>query len=380
MMQSKKTNNKHSANNKPTNNKPTNNLTKNNVNKLTTSAGQPNTRRVVIAGKVKYLPIIQKNNMVIDNPLNVKKMHNSNMVIDNPSNVKKMHNDKMMHNNKIKMLDKNKSMLDKKNKPILDNKDKSMLNKKNKPILDKKNKSILDSDIQILDNDVLDNDVINNDVLDNDVLDNDTLDNDTLDNDILDNQIDEYNNNAKTHNHRIGLVKGKMHKATDTRRLPPSIAKKVNELANAVASSSTRSSEKNQQFAPSAKKTSGLTNKIPSKYAQQIENNVRKQTIKNIKCFSDLRRLKAIQDIDPSSNVDHNKASIQELRKLKVEQRKQNQIDAKKRAESNKKESAIQEILRDEKRSKLSKALAIKKLSINSRHKNKNNQVGEILI
>lgn len=111
--------------------------------------------------------------------------------------------------------------------------------------------------------------------------------------------------------------------------------------------------------------------RMPHRFAQKVEKNVREKTTKNITNFVDLRRLKAIHDIEPNSKIDANKASIQELRKIKIQQHKQNQADAKKKAESNKRESAIQEILRDEKMSKLSKALAIKKLSVNSRHKTK---------
>lgn len=118
-----------------------------------------------------------------------------------------------------------------------------------------------------------------------------------------------------------------------------------------------------------AKTKNAPAKKIPSKYAKQMENDVKKQTIKSVKNFSDLRRIKAIQDLAPDANVDTNKASIIELRKLKMEQRKMEQLAQKKRSEANKRETAVQEILKNDKMSKFAKTVAIKNLSINSRNR-----------
>ena len=109
--------------------------------------------------------------------------------------------------------------------------------------------------------------------------------------------------------------------------------------------------------------------RIPSKYAKQIENDVKKQTVKNAKNFTDLRRIRALQDIAPNTEIDVNKASIIELRKLRIEQRKREQAEQKKKCESNKRESAIQGILTNDKMTKFGKAIAIKNLSVNSRTK-----------
>jgi len=97
-------------------------------------------------------------------------------------------------------------------------------------------------------------------------------------------------------------------------------------------------------------------------------------TVKNVKNFSDLRRVRALESITDDPNIDTNKASIGELRKLKVEQRKKDQLDAKKKLESNKKETAIQDILKNDKMSKFAKTVAIKNLSINSRNKKQQQQ------
>jgi len=108
--------------------------------------------------------------------------------------------------------------------------------------------------------------------------------------------------------------------------------------------------------------------KVPSKYAKQIENDIKRQTEKNVKNFADLRRLKAIQSINQDTAIiDTTKASVIELRKLRIEQRKHEQAVAKQTAVANKRESAIQEILRNDKMSKFAKTVAIKNLSVNSR-------------
>lgn len=144
------------------------------------------------------------------------------------------------------------------------------------------------------------------------------------------------------------------------KRVPSAIAKKM-EIHKAVVAK--------QNIMIKRKPNSTSSNKkIPSKYAKQIENDVKKQTIKNVKNFSDLRRVKAMQEINPDSDIDASKASIIELRKLKIEQRKKEQSEMKKRAEANKRESKIQEILRNDKMSKFSKTLAIKNLSVTSRN------------
>lgn len=109
--------------------------------------------------------------------------------------------------------------------------------------------------------------------------------------------------------------------------------------------------------------------KIPQRYAKEIQKNVKSQTVKNVKNFSDLRRVKALENIPPDTDIDANKASIAELRKLHTEQRRREQAEIKKKSDLNKKESAIQDILKNDKMSKFAKTLAIKNLSVNSRHR-----------
>lgn len=116
-------------------------------------------------------------------------------------------------------------------------------------------------------------------------------------------------------------------------------------------------------------KSGEKSRRIPTKYAQQVEIDVKKQTLKNVKSFSDLRRVKAIQDINPENDVDTNRASIAELRRLKIEQRKRDFEENKKKAETNKRENAIQEILKNDKMSKFAKTVAIHNLSVSSRNR-----------
>jgi hypothetical protein len=146
------------------------------------------------------------------------------------------------------------------------------------------------------------------------------------------------------------------------RRLPSAFAKNMAIHSNKI---------KEMQIVKKGSNDSNKSNKkIPARYAKEIDKDVKKQTVKNVKNFADLRRVKALENIAPDSDIDANKASIAELRKLRIEQRKREQTELKKKSESNKKESAIQDILKNDKMSKFAKTVAIKNLSVNSRHKN----------
>jgi hypothetical protein len=149
---------------------------------------------------------------------------------------------------------------------------------------------------------------------------------------------------------------------TPQKKIPSSIAKKM-EIYNAKM-------EKQNRTCPKNKTQSSKT--IPPKYAQQIEKDAKKSTMKNVKNFSELRKVKMMENLD--INIDANKTSITELRKMKMEQRKNEMLEAKKRLELNKKESAVKTILADDKMSKFAKTVAIKNLSVNSRN-GKNNKV-----
>lgn len=169
-------------------------------------------------------------------------------------------------------------------------------------------------------------------------------------------------NNKKNDNNKLSKILHDNDETTEpTKKLPSSLAKKM-QIHKTVMAKQIPKINKNKMGSNSGKK-------IPSKYAKQIENDVKKQTVKNVKNFSDLRRIKALQDINPDIDIDANKASIIELRKLRIEQRKKEQAELKKRAEANKRDSAIQDILRNDKMSKFAKTVAIKNLSVNSRNR-----------
>lgn len=107
--------------------------------------------------------------------------------------------------------------------------------------------------------------------------------------------------------------------------------------------------------------------KIPSKYAKPLEDEVKKYAVKNVRNFTDLRRVVSRENVKPDRDIDINSASIAELRKLRIEQRKRDQTESTERI-ANTKESAVQSILRDESLSKFAKAVKIKNLSVASRH------------
>lgn len=117
--------------------------------------------------------------------------------------------------------------------------------------------------------------------------------------------------------------------------------------------------------------------RVPKKYAKEIEKEVKKQTVKNIRNFSDLHRIRAIQDLPSDINIDANRASIMELRRIKMEHRKK-ELEEKKKQEANKRDSVIQEILNNDKMSKFAKALAIKNLSVTSRHRKKVDRLDKV--
>jgi hypothetical protein len=148
-----------------------------------------------------------------------------------------------------------------------------------------------------------------------------------------------------------------------TKKIPQGLAKKMEQHQQL---------QQQRQLQPKSGSKSSQVNvshghRIPSKYAKHIENEVKKQTIKNVRNFSDLRKIKEMQNLDIT--MDPSKVSIQELRKLSLEKRKKDLLEQKKNSESNKKETAVQSILNNEKMSKFSKMVAIRNLSANSRRK-----------
>jgi hypothetical protein len=104
--------------------------------------------------------------------------------------------------------------------------------------------------------------------------------------------------------------------------------------------------------------------RVPVKYAKTIEDEIKKKTIKNVKTFSDLKKIHEMQNLD--INGDPSKISIVELRKLNLE-KKRKEFEENKQKMENKKESAVQSILNDEKMSKFSKMVKIKNLANNNR-------------
>lgn len=115
--------------------------------------------------------------------------------------------------------------------------------------------------------------------------------------------------------------------------------------------------------------------RVPSKYAKQIDMTIKNETAKKVKNFSQLRRVRDMQQVDIENvDIDVNRASVNELRKLRTIQKKKEVADAKKRME-NKKETVVQNILKDESMTKLSKTLAIRNMSVNSRHKKQSDKI-----
>lgn len=122
--------------------------------------------------------------------------------------------------------------------------------------------------------------------------------------------------------------------------------------------------------------TESLKSKVVDKsvtkcYAQKIENETKKKNVSNAKNFTDLRKAKLLQSIHAPANMDTNHSSTKELRQLSINQRKKDLEDQKKKSVFAKRESAVEEILKNDHLSKFAKMVAIKNLSVHHRHSKK---------
>lgn len=171
--------------------------------------------------------------------------------------------------------------------------------------------------------------------------------------------------------------------------IPESISESISEpvVQESIPESDNNRSKRNVREArvgslkrPVSSNQSQVSNKIltsqggkhvPKKYVKFIENDVKLKASKNIRTLVELKRINAINALDSDCNFDASKASMAELRKLRLEQRQKKQSELKKKLEDNKKDDIIQNILKNDKMTQLSKALAIKNLSINSKYNSK---------
>lgn len=136
-----------------------------------------------------------------------------------------------------------------------------------------------------------------------------------------------------------------------------------------------KKSEQEIQTETKTKRITAGSKRVPPKYAKNMEQRIKDEAIKKAKNFSELRRIKAMQSIDQTDiDIDITKATMQDLRKQKTLQRKKEMAEEKKRNET-KKSSPVQIIMDDPNMSKLSKHIAIKNLSANSRHKQQANNI-----
>ena len=259
-------------------------------------------RRVIVAGKVKYLPIKKENTNIFSSK-----------------------------SGELSDSDKLKNFLNGDITNITNNTNNKDENEKEMPIF-KKNKKIITKDKKNIPSTI----------------------NYQSDSEINKSNIGESNDE---------IIKNDNFIAKTPKKIPSVIAKKMEQYKATIVKQNSILNKKNKMSS---------SKKVPSKYAKQIEKDVKKQTVKNIRNFSDLRKIRALHDIKPDTEIDANKASIIELRKLRMEQRKKEQQELKKKSEMNKKDNAIQEILKNDKMSKFAKAVAIKNLSVNSRNRKNN--------
>jgi hypothetical protein len=121
-----------------------------------------------------------------------------------------------------------------------------------------------------------------------------------------------------------------------------------------------------QALHPSYDKSSKMeARKLPERYAKEIENENKTKAIKSVHNFTELRKFKTLENLKPGTDLSG--ATMSDLRKIQIEQRRKEYADSIKK-QSPEKESKIQEILNNEKMSKFSKTLAIRNLA-NGRRK-----------
>ncbi|XWV25924.1 hypothetical protein QJ857_gp1156 [Tupanvirus soda lake] len=347
MISSKKDKNKNQKNGKKNKNRAEEEIPKKSV----VNTQPPGTRRVIVAGKVKYLPIKSEN-------VNETTMSNKN--ITTKQEISKT-NTKSTNTKSTKTFPQTKIFNAKTNTTSKPKETKQVRNNHENndetidiPIFKKENKQVMEQTKKIPNRSQNNVGVKNT----KEIIPSKVLQAGSKTKQNTNNKINKTSENSN----RLSKILDENDEMTEpTKKIPSSLAKKM-QVHKTVMARHIPNTKKNKMSNSSGKK-------IPSKYAKQIENDVKKQTVKNVKNFSDLRRIKALQDINPDIDIDANKASIIELRKLRIEQRKKEQADLKKRAEANKRDSAIQDILRNDKMSKFAKAVAIKNLSVNSRNR-----------
>lgn len=156
----------------------------------------------------------------------------------------------------------------------------------------------------------------------------------------------------------------KVEQTENKRKMPTMLSKKLEQYQAKI-----EKERNNMNTTKKAGNNNGAKQRrVPARFAKQMEDEVKKRTMQSVKTFSDLRRIKAMEDLD-TSNIDTTRTTIIEMRKLKAEQRRREQSESQKRIENNKFESAVQKIKNDDKLSQFAKTLKIKNLSVNSRHK-----------
>jgi hypothetical protein len=108
--------------------------------------------------------------------------------------------------------------------------------------------------------------------------------------------------------------------------------------------------------------------KIPPKYANVIQQNIKEKTLKNVRNINDLRKLKEADGVQ-ISNVQS--ATMEQIRQLKMQHKAKEREVAKKNQEmiENSRETKIEKIMNDSKMTQLGKLLAINSMSADSRRR-----------
>lgn len=117
------------------------------------------------------------------------------------------------------------------------------------------------------------------------------------------------------------------------------------------------------------KKAIATQKSIPPKYASVIEKNVQQRALRNVKNINDLRKMKEAEGL--GIDVNSPNATIDKIRELKMEHTLQERAKMKELQEklASSKQLKINKILENPQMNQMTKALAIQKMSIDSRRR-----------
>jgi hypothetical protein len=105
-----------------------------------------------------------------------------------------------------------------------------------------------------------------------------------------------------------------------------------------------------------------MTPSIPSRYASHMKDEAKERNLKNVKTLSELRRVKEANSLD----VENQRATLLQLKQIRVEQKLKEKEDLKQKALVGKKETEIKKIMESNDLTPFQKLLRVKHMSVSN--------------